>query len=142
MTKNTLSDCQRAAAKQRIKHEVMRACIEDFRTSGDADIAAQKLSMAYILMTIGNTYIEESISLMLKHHIVRTKVKTKSNNLMQSFDAWDKEMASMIHKPSDANLFCNDTTLLTEILDTFLTQHIIVERGPYFQPKLFLPQKQ
>lgn len=133
---------QRAAAKQRIKEEVMKACIEDFRTSGDADIAAKKLSMAYLLITMGNHYAEESVALMYKHHIVRTKVKTTSNNLMQSFEAWNKEMSSMIGKPENANLFCNDTSLLTEILDTFLTDHITVERGPYFQPKLFLPSKQ
>lgn len=132
---------QQAATKQRIKEEVMKACIEEFRTSGDADIAAQKLSMAYLLMTLGNSYIEEYVELMYKHHIVRTKVKTTSNNLMQSFDAWNKEMSSMISKPQNANLFCNDTSLLNEILDTFLTDHITVERGPYFQPKLFLPQK-
>ena len=119
----------------------MKACIEEFRTSGDADIAAQKLSMAYLLMTLGNSYTEECVELMYKHHIVRTKVKTTSNNLMQSFDAWNKEMSSMISKPQNANLFCNDTSLLNEILDTFLTDHITVERGPYFQPKLFLPQK-
>ena len=133
---------QRAAAKQRIKEEVMKACIEDFRTSGDADIAAKKLSMAYLLITMGNHYAEESVALMYKHHIVRTKVKITSNNLMQSFEAWNKEMSSMIGKPENANLFCNDTSLLTEILDTFLTDHITVERGPYFQPKLFLPSKQ
>ena len=132
---------QQAATKQRIKEEVMKACIEEFRTSGDADIAAQKLSMAYLLMTLGNSYVEECVELMYKHHIVRTKVKTTSNNLMQSFDAWNKEMSSLIRKPQNANLFCNDTSLLNEILDTFLTDHITVERGPYFQPKLFLPQK-
>ena len=132
---------QRAATKQHIKEEVMKACIEEFRTSGDADIAAQKLSMAYLLMTLGNSYAEECVDLMYKHHIVRAKVKTTSNNLMQSFDAWNKEMSSMIGKPQNANLFCNDTSLLNEILDTFLTDHITVERGPYFKPKLFLPQK-
>jgi len=133
---------QQAATKQRIKEEVMKACIEDFRTSGDADIAAKKLSMAYLLMTLGNSYAEECVELMYKHHIVRTKVKTTSNNLMQSFDAWNKEMSSMIGKTENAYAFCNDTELLTEILDTFLDYHITVERGPYFQPKLFLPQKQ
>ena len=132
---------QRAATKQHIKEEVMKACIEEFRTSGDADIAAQKLSMAYLLMTLGNSYAEECVDLMYKHHIVRTKVKTTSNNLMQSFDAWNKEMSSMIGKPQNANLFCNDTSLLNEIIDTFLTDHITVERGPYFSPKLFLPEK-
>jgi hypothetical protein len=140
MTK-ILTKEQRAANKQRIKEEVMKACIEEFRTSGDADTAAQKLSMAYLLMTMGNSYAEECVDLMYKHHIVRTKVKTTSNNLMQSFEAWNKEMSSMIGKPENANLFCNDTTLLTEILDTFLTDHITVERGPYYAPKLFLPEK-
>ena len=115
--------------------------IEEFKTSDDADKAARRLSMAYLLMTTGNHYAEESVELMEKHHIVRTKVKTTSNNLMQSFDSWNKEMASMIGERENANLFCNDTTLLTEILDTFLNERIEVERGPYFKPKLFLPNK-
>lgn len=132
---------QRAATKQQIKEEVMRRCIEEFRASGDADIAARRLSMAYLLMTMGNHYAEESVELMYKHHIVRTKVKTTSNNLMQSFEAWNKEMSSMIGKPENANMFCNDTSLLTEILDTFLDETIEVERGAYFKPKLFLPSK-
>lgn len=129
---------QRAVTKQHIKEEVMKKLIEEFRASGDADKAAQRLSMAYVLMTMGNHYAEESVELMYKHHIVRTKVKTTSNNLMQSFDAWDKEMSSMIGKRESADMFCNDTTLLTEILDTFLNEGIEVERGPYYKPKLFL----
>lgn len=137
MTKNEIN----AETKNRIKQEVMKACIEEFRTSGDADIAARKLSMAYILMTMGNHYAEEGVELMYKHHIVRTKVKTTSNNLMQSFESWNKEMASMLSCKEHADLFCNDATLLTEILDTFLDETIVVERGPYFQPKLFLPSK-
>lgn len=132
---------QRTATKQQIKEEVMRKCIEEFRASGDADIAAQKLSMAYLLMTMGNHYAEESVGLMYKHHIVRTKVKTTTNNLLQSFEAWNKEMASMIGKRENADLFSNDTTLLTEILDTFLDEHIKVVRGDYFEPTLFLPRK-
>ena len=132
---------QRAATKQQIKVEVMKKLIEEFRASGDADIAARRLSMAYLLMTMGNHYAEESVELMYKHHIVRTKVKTTTNNLMQSFEAWNKEMASMIGNPENANLFCDDTTLLTEILDTFLDETIEVEHGAYFRPKLFLPRK-
>lgn len=130
---------QRAVTKQQIKEEVMKKLIEEFKASGDADKAAQRLSMAYVLMTMGNHYAEESVELMYKHHIVRTKVKTTSNNLMQSFEAWNKEMSSMIGKKENANMFCNDTTLLTEILDTFLNEGIEVERGAYFRPKLFLP---
>ena len=119
----------------------MRQLVQQFKESGDADRAARLLSAAYLLFTIGNQYAEETVELMQKHHIVRKKVKTTANNLMQSFEPFNKEMSSMIGSKDNAHLFCNDSTLLREIIDVFLEQHIEVQRGTYFQPKLFLPEK-
>ena len=124
---------QRAATKQHIKEEVMKACIEEFRTSGDADIAAQKLSMAYLLMTLGNSYAEECVDLDVQTPH-RPHQGQDHNNLVILRRL---EQGDVFNDWQNANLFCNDTSLLNEILDTFLTDHITVERGPYFQPKFF-----
>lgn len=131
-----------AKAEQYLKSEVMRKLVEEFRESEDSDRAAQCLSMAYLLMSMGNYYAEKCVGLIAKHHLQRGKIKTRTNNLMQSFDTWDSELFAIIGKPENANAFCNDNDLLIEILDTFLTDHIEVERGVYFKPKLFLPLKQ
>ena len=125
--------------RERIKKEVMMALIEEFRKSADSDTAARQLSAAYLLFTVANQYVEEANELIEKHHLLRKKIKTTANNLMQSFEPFHKEMSSMIGSKDNAHLFCNDSTLLREIIDVFLEQHIEVQRGPYFQPKLFLP---
>ena len=129
-------------SKQQIRDEVMRQLEQQFKESGDADRAARLLSAAYLLFTIGNQYAEETVELMQKHHIVRKKVKTTANNLMQSFNAFDKEMQSMVSSGEYANRFCNESSLLREVIDVFIKDEPIeVERGQYYQAKLFLPQK-
>lgn len=133
---------QNETLHSKIKEEVMHQLVEQFRISGDANRAARLLSAAYLLFTIGNQYAEETVELMNKHHIVRKKVKTTTNNLMQSFEAFDKEMQSMVSNGEYANRFCNESSLLREVIDVFITDKPIeVQRGPYFQPKLFLPEK-
>ena len=128
--------------KQQIRDEVMRQLVQQFKESGDADRAARLLSAAYLLFTIGNQYAEETVELMQKHHIVRKKVKTTANNLMLSFEAFDKEMQSMVSSGEYANRFCNESSLLREVIDVFIKDEPIeVQRGPYFKPKLFLPTK-
>ena len=129
-------------AKQQIRDEVMRQLVQQFKESGNADRAARLLSAAYLLFTIGNQYAEETVELMQKHHIVRKKVKTTANNHMQSFDAFDKEMQSMVSSGEYANRFCNESSLLREVIDVFIKDEPIeVERGQYYQAKLFLPKK-
>lgn len=134
-------DAENAKLLQLFRDQVMEQQIQELKDSGDADLAARKLSMAYLLTTLGNSYAEECLELVAKHHLVRSKIKTVANNLMQSFDVWNKQMASMMSGADSAVSFCNDTMLLGEILDVFMDSHIEVERGPYYKAKLFLPSK-
>ena len=131
----------REEQKAMAKEKVMEKLVEDFRKSEDSVTAAQQLSAAYLLFTLGNQYAESATDIMLKYHLVKKKVKTTTNNLMQSFDAFDKEMQTMVTRGENALAFCNDAETLREIIDVFLSESIDVERGPYFKPKLFLPLK-
>ena len=131
----------REEQKAMAKEKVMEKLVEDFRKSEDSVTAAQQLSAAYLLFTLGNQYAESATDIMLKYHLVKKKVKTTANNLMQSFDAFDKEMQTMVTRGENALAFCNDAETLREIIDVFLSESIDVERGPYFKPKLFLPLK-
>ena len=132
---------ERAEQKKMAKEKVVEKLVEDFRKSEDSVTAAQQLSAAYLLFTLGNQYAESATDIMLKYHLVKKKVKTTANNLMQSFDAFDKEMQTMVTRGENALAFCNDADMLREIIDVFLSESIEVERGPYFKPKLFLPFK-
>ena len=139
--KRIADEFDREVQKILAKKKVMEKLVEDFRKSEDSVTAAQQLSAAYLLFTLGNQYAESATDIMLKYHLVKKKVKTTSNNLMQSFDAFDKEMQTMVTRGENALAFCNDAETLREIIDVFLSESIDVERGPYFKPKLFLPLK-
>ena len=136
-----VKEIEREEQKALTKEKVMEKLVEDFRKSEDSVTAAQQLSAAYLLFTLGNQYAESATDIMLKYHLVKKKVKTTANNLMQSFDAFDKEMQTMVTRGENALAFCNDAEMLREIIDVFLSESIDVERGPYFKPKLFLPLK-
>lgn len=131
----------REEQKKMAKEKVVEKLVEDFRKSEDSVTAAQQLLAAYLLFTLGNQYAESATDIMLKYHLVKKKVKTTANNLMQSFDAFDKEMRTMVTRDENELAFYNDAETLREIIDVFLSESIDVERGPYFKPKLFLPLK-
>lgn len=136
-----IKEIEREEQKALAKKKVMEKLVEDFRKSEDSVTAAQQLSAAYLLFTLGNQYAESATDIMLKYHLVKKKVKTTANNLMQSFDAFDKEMQTMVTRGENELAFCNDAETLREIIDIFLSESIDVERGQYFKPKLFLPLK-
>lgn len=149
--KKQLAEQQR---QQRLQAEAARIAkaiefkqnLEQMQQSGDLDRTAKLLAMAYQVFTQANSYAEEAVYLMEQYKIVHSKAKTAANNLMQSFNAYDKVMQGMLGMGEDkegANRqFCFDTEMLSVILDGFMENNIEVERGPYYAPKLFLPQKQ
>lgn len=133
----TLSDTD----KEKVKRGVLEQLVEAFKNSPDAVVATKKMSMSYLLFGIANQYAEEAQELMLKYHIMRKDIKTKSNNLMQSFESYNKTMAKMVNAANGHTALCNDTDLMGEIVDVYCNQMIKVVRGDYFEPTLFLPRK-
>ena len=129
---------------QRIKFEQN---IERMRESGDLDRAAKLLGMAYQVFTQANSFAEGAVSLMEQYGVIHKKAKTAANNLMQSFDAFDKVMSDMIKNGGASNpqsafdQLCFDTEMLSIILYGFMDNNIEVKRGPYLAATLFLPEK-
>ena len=110
--------------------------------SGDLDAAAKLMSMAYLTFTEANQYAEQCNDLLEKHGLLVKRVKTSANNLMQSFDAYDKVMQGLLGGDKDANRqLCFDSDTLSELLDAFMANNIEVVRGQYYQAKLFLPER-
>lgn len=118
-----------------------RRRLQLFAESGDQDRVGRCLAMAYETFSIANAYAEEAIALSEKYGFDVKKLKTKANNLTQSFDAFDKIMSSMFGDNMDAKKqLCYDFDLLRTILNSFMNHKIEVKRGHYFTPTLFLPE--
>ena len=116
--------------------------VEEAKESGHIDQAAKLLSMAYLTFTQANHYAECANALLEPYGLVHGKVKTCVNNLMQSFDAYDKVMQGLIGGDQGAlRQLCFDSDTLNDMLDAFMLNNIEVQRGPYYKAKLFLPQK-
>ena len=119
-----------------------RRKVAEMQENGTLDVAAKLLSMAYLTFSRANAYVEEANSLLEPYGVMHKKVKTTVNNMMQSFDAYDKVMQGLIGGNQGAlRQLCFDSDTLCDLLDAFMTNNIEVERGPYYKAKLFLPSK-
>ena len=133
-----------AIVARRVKFE---QDINRMRDNGDLDRCAKLLSMAYQVFTQANSFAEEAVNLMEQYGVIHKKAKTAANNLMQSFDAFDKVMSDMIKNGGSSNpqsafdQLCFDTDMLSIILYGFMDNNIEVKRGPYLAATLFLPEK-
>lgn len=121
-----------------VTNEERLQLIKELTESGNEAKASSLLDMGYQTFTIGKGFIEEAIEILNKYGLTDSKLKTLANNLMQSFDAFDKYVIAM--NEDRKQLYVN-IDILRELLEAFSEHKILVERGPYFQPKLFLPQK-
>ena len=133
-----------AIVARRVKFE---QDMKRMKESGDLDRCAKLLSMAYQVFTQANRFAEEAVNLMEQYGVIYKKAKTAANNLMQSFDAFDKVMSDMIKNGGSSNpqsafdQLCFDTEMLSIILNGFMDNNIEVKRGPYLAATLFLPEK-
>ena len=133
--KNYTIDGRPATQEERL------AKIREFTESGTEARLSCMMDMAYEVFTIGNAYIEEVVDTMRQYGFTDSKMKTLANNLMQSFDALDKYMIALHDKDGDRERLCNNVDVLREVIDALSENKVVVERGPYFGAKLFLPEK-
>lgn len=139
---------QQRALKQRLHdNPVFAAQFAAFRNSGDMDRAAKHLCIAYQLFTLGNEHAESAYDIAARYGLGIKKIKTTANNLMQSFDAYEKVMNDIVHNgdnPENAyDGFAFDNQILSEVIEAYLSnKEIVIKRGPYLAPTLFLPSKQ
>lgn len=115
--------------KKDIPQKIRQAMLNDanykkFIESGDSDKVARYLSMGYLVQSVANAYNEDAIDLMEKYDLVHKKIKTTANNLMQSFDVYDKTISSLIdNKEARLQLLC-DYDILRETCDKFMNADI------------------
>ena len=133
--KNYTIDGRPATQEERL------AKIREFTESGTEARLSCMMDMAYEVFTIGNVYIEEVVETMRQYGFTDSKMKTLANNLMQSFDALDKYMIALHDKEGDRERLNNNVDVLREVIDALCEHKVVVERGPYFGAKLFLPNK-
>ena len=112
-------------AEQKPRHRYMPVSMDDpiiieYKASGDAAKVDKLVSMAYLTNSIANAYNEEAIEILEKYTLVQKKFKTKVFNLKAAFDAYDKELFSMVSGEAQQRAFCLDYDILKEILDEYL----------------------
>ena len=139
---------QQRLLKQRLHdNPAFAAQFNAFRDSGDLDRAAKHLCIAYQLFTLANEHAETAYDLAARYGLGIKKIKTTANNLMQSFDSYEKVMHDIVHNGDDPENayqgFAFDNQILTEVIEAYLSnKEITIKRGPHFAPTLFLPTKQ
>lgn len=140
---NTVTDEDiRKAAKNVLKSAAISQSVKEMEESGELKHLGELLAMAHQLFSIGNEMVEEVHGVIERRGLNYGKIKTMANNMMQSFDAYDKVFAAMMHGDKEAwEQVCQDNELLSEVVDALMTNNIEVVRGPYFGAKLFLPNK-
>lgn len=133
----------RRLAKKALKGAAIEQAVKEMEESGELHRLGKMLAMAHQLFSIGNAMVEEVHGVVESRGLNYGKLKTLSNNMMQSFDAYDKVFAAMLHGDGEAwAQVCEDNELLTEVVDALMKNNVEVVRGPYFGAKLFLPEKQ
>lgn len=91
---------------------------------------AKRISLAYILFSVANSYCEEANDRLAEYDLVHKKIKTTANNLMQSFDAYDKVLRTLIHPESECNVnhtdvggqLCEDYDIIKNACDEFMNK--------------------
>ena len=132
----------RTMAKKALKGAALQQAVKEMESSGELHRLGANLAMAHQLFSVGNALVEEVHRVVEDKGISYGKMKTLANNLMQSFNAYDKVFAAMMHGDKEAwAQVCQDNELLSEVVDALMTNNIKVVRGDYFEPTLFLPRK-
>lgn len=80
---------------------------ERFINSPDLARSNKCASIAYLLFTLGNLYIEENIALLEKYGLYHHNIKHDAKELVKSFDVYDKSFRKMIIKGKEMPL-CED----------------------------------
>lgn len=133
----------RRMAKKVLKGAAIEQAVKEMEESGELHRLGGMLAMAHQLFSVGNALVEEVHGVVESRGLNYGKLKTLSNNMMQSFDAYDKVFTTMMHGDREAwKQVCRDNELLTEVVDALMVNDVEVVRGPYFGAKLFLPEKQ
>lgn len=104
-----------------LKDANYRKCIE----CGDSARISVLISMCYLLNSVSNAYFEQAVEIMEKYNILHKKLKTKTNNLYQSFESFDKEFASLIDAELRKDL-CDDFEQVQNFCDKFMNMDAAV----------------
>lgn len=78
------------------------------------------ISMSYLVASVFDAYQEEAQEIMDKYHMTVKGIKTKANNLTQSFDAYDKEMRTFLNEEEARKLITEDYENLKSLCDRFM----------------------
>ena len=115
--------------KRQLTDQQQKACDRhpDYKAYVEANAdhyVGRRVAMAYLLFSVANSYVEEANDRMSEYNLMWKKFKTKCNNLMQSFDAYDKMMREVLRDEDNDNgiglHLCMDFDTLRGMCDTYM----------------------
>lgn len=80
---------------------------ERFINSPDLARSNKCASIAYLLFSLGELYVEENIALLEKYDLYHHNIKHDAKELVKKFETYDKSFRKMIIKGREIPL-CND----------------------------------
>lgn len=103
--------------KERMQYDpIFREYVE----SGDSLKAAKLSTMAYLAISVGNAYNEQAIDILQKYNFVQKKLKTRINNLSQSFDSYNLEVSPLVNGEEARKLLLEDYDAFSEMCELFM----------------------
>ena len=94
--------------------------LRHFVESGDADTASRLISMAYLLFSIAEQYTEEANELIRKHGLYHFNLKYLGNNLIRSFDMYDRQLRTMIVDEEAKTQPCKDYDIFEQVCRRYM----------------------
>lgn len=95
--------------------------------SGASTKVARLVSMSYIMASVFDEYTENAAGLMEKYGFLHKKTKTTSNNLSQSFDAFDKAISALVNTEEAKQQLCSDYEIFKAVCDKFMNADVRVD---------------
>ena len=93
---------------------------KEFVNSGTRLKVSKLFSMSYLLASVMNAYQEEATELMDRYHMNQKGIKMKADNLINSFNAYDKEMRKFLKEEGARKFLCEDYENLKRLCDGFM----------------------
>lgn len=91
-----------------------------FCESGAKLKVSKLFSMGYIVASVFSAYMEEATDIMNEYHMNQKSIKMKADNLVRSFDSYDKTMRSFLKEEEAKKLLCEDYENFKRLCDRFM----------------------
>lgn len=93
--------------------------VKEWFESGDADLTAKRLGMAFLCISVGLAYHEEADEICKRHGLVYHDLKFLTGKLQRAFDQYNRQMMGMLDREG-GDLLCGDYDKFKSMCDEYM----------------------